>query len=517
MQRIISIWLPSFATDRLRRRSGRHPDTPLATVSPVQGGMRVTATSPAARAGGIAPGMPLADARALLPELETRETDRTAEVRALDGLAQSCKRYTPWTAVDPVAGAPGGGGIRLDVTGCAHLLDGEAALLEDLLSRLEKSGYRARAALARTPGAAWALARFAAPPAGKSVIVPPGGKLAERLAPLPVAALRIAPGVVEGLERVGLRRIGDLLDLARAPLTARFGEALLGRLDQALGRVAEPISPGAQPHRAHARLAFAEPIGRTDDIRAGLARLLRDLCRELREARLGARQVELVVHRVDDSTGHLRIGTARPARDADHLARLFEDKLEGLDPGFGVEVMTLLASRTEPMGPVQGELAGGREADAEEASRLLDRLVGRLGPRNVARLAPHASHLPERASREQPAGAQPKAGDWRSPKNKPPRPLRLLPQPVPIQVMAPVPDGPPVLFRWQRTQYRVAAAEGPERIAPEWWETEGRPLSPEVRDYYRIEAESGGRYWVYREGLYRPDRPPAWYLHGVFP
>lgn len=489
-----------------------------------RGGLRIVAANPAARSGGIRPGLPLADAYAVLPELRALPADPAAEAKALDGLAAWCGRYTPWTAVDGEGPGPcpGAGGLWLDITGCAHLFGGEAALLQDVLRRLERLGFTVRAALADTPGAAWAVARFGELD-GNGLAVVPAGSLRAALVPLPVAALRLDGQVAEGLRRVGLRRVGDLIDLPRAPLAARFGEAVLRRLDQALGRVGESLSPRRPVSPLRARLAFAEPIATPEDIAAAVRHLLADLCRRLAEIRQGARRLDLVLYRADGTCVGTAVGTSRPVRDAGHLERLFREKLEGLDPGFGIEVMVLAAPVADALGPIQAEL-GAAGAGAEEGlARLIDRLGNRLGAANVARLAPRASHIPEKACCEEAAlpsfSAPPAAGknDFRP---APSRPLHLLAWPEPIEVMAPVPDHPPLMFRWHGRPHRVVSADGPERIAPEWWLAE-EPLDPEAaeratRDYYRVEDADGRRFWLYRQGLYRADGAPRWYLHGVF-
>ncbi len=477
----------------------------------------MAAATSAAQAAGVVPGLPLADARALVPGLHTAEADPAGDGRALAALADWCGRYTPWTAVN------GGDGMWLDISGCAHLFGGETALLEDLGGRLKGLGFHGLAAAADTPGAAWAVARFADRRTGVAIIVS-AGKTRQALAPLPVAGLRLPPATVEGLSRVGLRRIGDLLGLPRAPLAARFGETLVKRLDEALGRTDEPISPRRPTPPMRARLAFAEPIGRAEDIRAAARRLLDDLCARLERAHRGARRLELALYRVDGTVARARVGTSRPTRDAHHLERLFTEKLEGLDAGFGVEVMVLAATAADPLAPVQTALHTGRGAaagDGDGVARLVDRLGNRLGPESVVRLVPRASHVPERACREVSALAPPApAASTPATSGPPPRPLHLLPWPEPIEVMAPVPDHPPVMFRWRRRRHRVARADGPERIGPEWWlEEPGDAFSPQrrIRDYYRVEDTEGRRFWLYREGLYRPGVEPAWYLHGFFP
>lgn len=465
----------------------------------------------------------MADARALYPALQVHQADFVGETRKLKELNIACGRYTPWAAIDTDgalrSGAmDGSAGLWLDVTGCAHLFGGEQALLEDIVRRFGKAGFHICAALADTPGAAWALARYGIS-AESNILITAPHKAREALAPLPAAALRLEGDILEHLDRVGLRQIGDLLDMPRAPLASRFGETVVRRIDQAMGRMDEPISPRRTPIRFAARLAFAEPIGRIDDVRLVLERLLATLCDQMSQTDHGVRRLELRLYRVDSTIATAMIGTSRPSRDPHHLTRLFEDKITDLYLGFGVEVAALLALRTEIQGTSQTDLEGRTTNRLhEETAQLVDRLSGRFGPRRVTRLQPVTSHLPERARCEVPAAKQIKAADWQPDEHvrAQPRPLQLFIHPMPIDVMAPVPDGPPVMFRWRKQQHRVRAAEGPERIAPEWWQAEDRQLSPELRDYYRIEDVDGRRFWVFREGLFRPDHTPNWYLHGFF-
>ncbi|MFZ1414397.1 MAG: DNA polymerase Y family protein, partial [Defluviicoccus sp.] len=437
-----------------------------------------------------------------------------------------CGRYTPWAAVDPASTGAGrlggGGGLWLDISGCAHLGGGEAALVHDLLKRMAALGFAATAAVAETAGAAWAVARLARTP----VSIVSQGDVAARLRPLPIEGLRLPAEALQRLHRLGLSRIGDLMALPRAPLSARLGEALLLTLDQALGRVDEPLSPRRPQPEFLARLAFAEPLGRLSDVTAVVALLVAELSRRLQAAHRGARQLELSCYRSDGTLACVRAGTSRPSVAEAHMRRLLRDKLEGLDVGFGIEVMTLGALATEPHRPAQAAIAldGTDAADtaaADGLGALIDRLSNRLGAQAVVWLAPHASHIPERAFTEIQAlsgvtstGAAP-AGPM--PRLRQPRPLTLFSSPEPIEVVAPVPEGPPALFRWRRLQHRIIAAEGPERIAPEWWRSgAGADLSAASRDYYRVEDADGCRFWVYREGPYRADAPPRWYLHGLF-
>ena len=508
----------------------------------------MTALNRAAEAAGLRPGMTLADARAVLPDVKAVEAEPAADAEALAQLADWCGRYTPWSSVDPHGSVGrddegdgnGEGGIWLDITGCAHLFgdgsgDDETALMDDLVTRLASLGFAAAAAVADTPGAAWAMARFGHKGRRIATIAPGNARAA--LASLPVAGLRLAASDAEALARLGLRAIGDLYGLPRAPLAKRFGEGITRRLDQALGTLAEPISPRRRPSRHWMRRVFAEPIGRADDIVATTHHLLEQLCRGLECTHAGARRLDLALYHLDGMITRATIGTSHPTRDPSHLANLFAPRLEGLDAGFGIEAMVLSAPVAEALAPAQ--LVAARMAPSgggEALGPLVDRLANRLGPANVVRFLPRESHVPERALKTVSAlgpglgqgkgAALQAAAHAESWPDIRPRPLRLLARPEPVEVVAPVPDDPPILFRWHRVAHRVVHAEGPERIAPEWWrKADARPatktdpqdpLAARTRDYYRVEDENGRRFWLYREGLYGDDADPAWYLHGMF-
>jgi protein ImuB len=498
-RRVLSVWLPRLPVERLARRGvgGRL----FVVVSGERGRQTVVAADPAAEDAGIAPGMALADARAVLPGLRAAESEPEADARALDGLADWCGRYTPRVGLDPPDG------LLLDVTGCAHLFGGETGLLADLAGRLRGFGYSCRLALADTPSAAAALARFG--PEHVLRVPPGGGKAA--LAGLPMAALRLPAETTALLRRLGLRRIGDLYPLPRAPLARRLGAAVVRRLDQALGLAAEPVSP-RRPVPAHeARLAFAEPISERRSIEEALGRLLGRLCAGLERAGQGARRLDLACFGTDGRVGRLSIGTSRPSRDPTHLARLFAERLGRLEPGHGFEVMSLLAA-AEPLSAVQIALAGSGagEGAPPDLAELVDRLGNRLGLDSVRCLLPRESWWPERAVAPVPAPVPPRLSVRAWPADRP-RPVRLLARPEPVEVTAPVPDDPPVMFRWQGRVHRVRRADGPERIEPEWWFEAG-----EMRDYYRVEDTEGARFWIYRAGLHHPGRPARWFLHGMF-
>lgn len=550
MKRIVSLWFPKLSTDRLARiGQSRTPQDwrvrSAATVVWRDGCPRLAAVNSHARTAGLRPGMRLADARTLLPDLVTAAGQPQADHRLIETIANWCDRYTPWVAIDPLgsavadegaeacsAGGFGGdAGLLLDVTGCAHLFGqdeaGERALLADLTGRLARHDLTCRAAMADTAGAAWALARFAERQA--DLFCPRHGQRAA-LASLPVEGLRLAAPILETFLKLGLRRIGDLYSMPRAPLARRFGDLPLARLDQALGMLAEPIEPRRLPPAFRTRLSFVEPIGRSEDIAAATSRLLAALCRQFEQAGVGARKLEIALYRVDGSVDRTSVGTSRPNRDNPKLMTLFKEKLGELDPGFGVELMILAAPEVETWNGTQDALpesgAPALSAGMDCTIDLADRLALRLGVENVVRLLPHDSHLPERVTVATCASSKPAAADaWRRLANlKGARPTRLLQRPEPVDVTAFVPDDPPSVFRWRRHAHRIVRADGPERIADEWWRPRpdgSRPPAgtvPPVRDYYRVEDDDGGRFWLFRDGPYKVaanGQPTArWFLHG---
>lgn len=432
------------------------------------------------------------------------------DIKRTEDLAKWCGRYTPWTAVDDT------GGIWLDVTGCQHLFGGEEALLEDLTTRLRDQGHKVRAAIADTPGAAWAVARFDDPSAPFHIVHP--GAQREIMASLPAAALRVGHIAAENLSRLGLRRIGDLYGIERAPLAKRFGDEVLKRLDQALGIRDEPVSPIRPLPSRRVRMNFPDPIGLSDDLWLAFERLLTALTERLEESGEGVTKLELSGYRADGTLRSLVIGCGQASRDLEHLKRLMREKFDAFDPGYGVEAMILSAIGSEPIKAIQSDLAGDNKAQ-ENLTRLVDRLTNRLGDKQISVLEAPESHVPERASTMRSYDAGEKTSVSPPPHDPITRPLHLLNAPEAVTAMAPVPDGPPVMFQWRRHSYRVTHADGPERIAPEWWKEAPERLSSthmRMRDYYRVEDEAGHRYWLFRAGAYQTNHAPKWYLHGVF-
>lgn len=455
--------------------------------------------------------MALADARAIMPSLVTRPADSDCDAAALIHLARWCGRYSPWVATD------GEEGILIDASGCAHLFGGEAGMLDDMRTRLKHAGIEARVAIADTPGAAWAVARH-----GDRPIVPPG-KIRDRIAPLPVSALRIEGEAEKALRRLGLKRIGELYDLPRAALARRFGHGgartvttVLHRLDQAFGVVFEPIQPMDTVPAWRVRCNFAEPVTDSAAFEALFMPMAEKLAIKLAKTGKGARRIGLSFFRVEGTRVRLTAGTHRPSRDPAHIARLFAGRFETVDPGFGIDLMMLSADVVAPLEDAQMDFTG-HVARAIALSALVDRLALRLGPAHIGSVKPQSSHIPERAEQREAGLGKAAWMDTERPPG-PRRPLRLLPRPEPVGVVAEVPEGPPQAFRWRRVYHRIRRAAGPERIAPEWWRDDGDKAL--VRDYYRVEDEAGRRYWLFRMGLYGEEielGAPRWFVHGLFP
>nr|WP_310214924.1 DNA polymerase Y family protein [Caulobacter sp. BE264] len=546
MARILSVWCPNWPITTWRRRNpcgasgkpsspqgggGRRPEgeeaggaglpppSPTATPPPLGGGFpfallvsergtrRLAAVDDQARSVGLYPGQKAADALALVPNLVTVDHDQAADRAALEALCDWCVRFSPAVAID------GDDGLFLDITGTDHLWGGEAAMLVDLISRLARWGVPARAAIADTAGAAWALARF-----GPDLAIAPPGEQRASIAPLPVAALRLGEDAEAQLPRLGLHRVGQVLALPRAQLAKRFGLAAVLRLDQASGQAAEALTFRRPASPWFDRLAFFEPISAPEDLARVAADALALICARLEAEGRGAKRFEVVFHRLDGRSFPVRVGLARIGRDAQRLARLVKPKLDVVDPGFGIEVVTVHASAVEPMGAAQERLDADAEASADETlAPLIDRLVNRLGENRVWRADPFESHVPERSVVRVGPLDPPASARWDSDR---PRPVRLFKRPEAIvAIAAELPDYPPRLFTWRGRSHRIRRAEGPERIGQEWWRAgvaKGEAGPGKIRDYYRVEDDDGGRFWIFRQGLYGGEDAPKWWIHGLF-
>jgi protein ImuB len=570
MSRIVSVWLPRWPIYRFLAAqaispAGKpvDPEQPFVLAVAASGGLRVAAMNEAAATAAIAIGDPLPDARAKIDGLQVRATDPAADDAALRRLALWATRYTP--TASPWSEENGADGFFLDIEGAAHLFGGEARLLADLADRLDRFGLPTRLAVAATPGMAWALSHFAA----VSPAILPSGEEAKALSTMPIEALRLMPETRSVLRRLGFKSAAALLDKPRAPLAARFPDELLRRIDQALGRIDEPLIPVTAPPVYHSLTYLLEPIVSCEAIVARACRLMHNLVHALVRDQVGARAVRLNLYAVDGAVETIEIGLSLATRSVPHVARLIELKLDALtamltavqDTGFGFEAIGLAVTRAEPMPARQIESDFNRHPEAraqqvfegddiERCAGLIDALRQRLGADRVRVFEAVASHIPERAEKlTEIADALLSLRAKRSnpekveeldcfvaiaPRNDNPtpvaeqqtRPLLLLPKAEPAEVTALVPDGPPRRLRWRGVTYDIAGAQGPERIADEWWRAPPPYPPPQAgegkgggltRDYYFVEDEAGHRFWLYREGLYGRETAAArWFVHGLF-
>ncbi|NNK16082.1 MAG: DNA polymerase Y family protein [Sulfitobacter sp.] len=493
--------------DRWRRivsqqRSLPRDDVPVVLSEQGTHGPVIYALSAEARRRGITEGARVVDVQAIHPDLHVERSDAEGDQKLLERVAMWARRWCPWTVRD------GMDGITMDITGAAHLFGGEARMLRDMGARFKMQGLSARLAVAPTRGAAQMLARYG----GGGVICGPDD-LTVAISPLPVAALRIDADTVRLLQRLGLKTLGALMEVPRVALMRRFdrvAEAVnpLVLLDRALGRTADPLNAPEDSVRWLARVRLAEPV--IDPV-PHLDALAADLCRQMAKAELGARRLRLTIYRVDGEWRSREVALASASREAAHLVRLMAGKLEGIDPGFGFDLLTLEALRVEPLALHQDHLDGARDAGKDVAA-LLDRLTAKLGPEKVTWSAWCQSHVPERVEGRMTALAgMPEAVTEVARE----RPLRLLDPPEEIAVLYAVPEGPPARFRWRRVSYLTARYEGPERVSPEWWRD--RP-GTRLRDYYKVEVGDGRRFWIYREGILGDGRggDPRWFVQGIF-
>jgi protein ImuB len=508
-RRILSVWLPRLSTDRIRRKKdcAVPPEAPLVVTVRASNALSLFAVDANAAKLSLRVGQPLANARAMVPSLFVVEQDEAADKTLLEQIADWCDRFTPFVALD------GYDGLLLDITGASHLFAGEKAMLAHVITLFRKQRFAVQAAIAGTAMAARALARFA----GGTIVEK--NREAEIVAPLPVAALALDPPISHAFRRAGLKTIGQVASRKRAELASRFGRAMVDQLDRALGRSEKPISPRRVLPDVMAEHRFAEPVITEETIAASLLSLAESLGHVLEQRGQGARLMHAVFFRADGSVRSISVETARPTRDAKIILRLFRDRLDSLidpiDPGFGFDLIRLEALRTEREDQTPQALSD--DGSEKEIAFLVDRLAARFGTTRILAFQPQDTHIPEAEAVAIPAQHTGIAKIAWSPKpeNEPPcRPLRLFAHPEPIDVTAEVPDGPPRQFRWRRTLHAVTRAEGPERIAMEWW----RSADPKpTRDYFRIEDETGKRFWLFRDGLYgRETERPRWYIHGLF-
>ncbi len=557
-RRILSLWFPRLAAERALRLRRDALEGPFGVVEDRARALVLSSLSLEAEAAGLTRGQALRDATAMCPGLVTQGADPQGEAAFLTQLRRWAGKFSPWVAEESPES------LIIDLTGCSHLFGGEGALLAQIEGDCAALGLSVRAGIADTPGTAWALARFAGtvsgsgarsgddiaqearatrsraakrrnwerggplPTTGRSLLAPPQGAIAppgrmrEALAPLPLAALRLPPAAIESFTRLGLRRIDDILGLPRAAIARRFGAETVKRLDQALGIEPEPVSPAAAPLHFAARLTFPEPIGKLEDIAAGVDRLLPPLCARLVARGHGARRLRLQAFRNDGQVQVIEITLARPAAQIERMRPLLALKYDSIDPGFGIDCLRLQAVLTETLaavqhrGPIEPRTIAPnpnldlRPPEDEALADLIGKLGTRLGSEAVTRSHPTDSHLPEKAAMSLAAAwADPWVERWPTPPS--PRPLTLT---APEPVTAADNDAmPPATFRWRRRDLATRLALGPERILPEWW-FDSPDWRSGPRDYWRVEVETGERLWMYF--AHGAEISGGWFCHGQF-
>lgn len=495
--RFVSIWFRHLTTDWFTLRQPRLKNVPFVLRALSHGRMVITAANASAEQKGINTGMVLADARAILPDLKVQDDKAGLPHQLLKRLAEWCIRFTPIVAVDPPDG------LLLDASGCSHLWGGDESYVGEIVKKLNARGYDVRAAMADTIGVAWAVARF-----GKESMVVAMGKHGEALLSLPPEALRLEAETVERLHKLGLHQIRQFITMPRTSLRRRFGQHLIMRLEMALGQEIEMIRPVKPVEPYQERLSCLEPIVTPRGIEMALQQLLETLCLRLRQEQKGLRKAIFKGYRVDGKVEQVDIGTHRPSHHVRHLFKLFELKLPGIEPAMGIELFILEAPDVEIYHPQQEKMwESGGGLDDIRLSELIDRLAGKGGMQVIHRYLPEEHYWPERSFKLA-SSLQEKSGSaWRTDKL---RPLRVLPRPERIEVTAPIPDYPPMLFRYKGRLHKIIRADGPERIEQEWWIEQGQH-----RDYYRVEDEDGHRYWIFRSGHY-DDEKFQWFIHGFF-
>lgn len=497
-KRFVTIWFRSLATDWFSRRQPQMRNLPFVLTTPDHGRMVVTAVNFLAQKQGIHAGMVLADARAIIPSLQVLDDKPELPGKLLNGIAEWCIRFTPYAAIHHPDS------LILDVTGCPHLWGNEKKYLTEIITKLKDFGYNVRAAIADTIGAAWAVARF-----GSCTPIIESGQQTAAILSLPPAALRFDTETLERLQKLGLNQIKDFISMPRSALRRRFGEHFIKRLDQALGyeeEIIQPVQP-IEPYREW--LPCLEPIVTATGIEIALQQLLDTLCSRLLQEEKGLRVALFRCYRLDGKIEKLEIGTNHPSCNSKHLFKLFENKIDSIEPALGIELFTLDALKVEDASPVQEKLwekKGG--FDDIHLAELLDRLSGKIGAQNIHRYIPAEHYWPERSFKPASPVNEKLQTSWKVDKR---RPLQLLPQPQQIDVTALIPDYPPMLFRYKGKLHKVIKADGPERIEQEWWLQDGQH-----RDYYCVEDEEGCRYWLFRLGHYDAERTYKWFIHGFF-
>lgn len=497
-RRYLSIWFRQLLPDWLVSCKPELKDSMIVFAENERGRQLVKHCNALATAQGIRPGITVADARALAQGIELIDYEAESEYKLLKELGEWCIRFSPLVAIDEPDG------LLIDLSGCSHLWKGETPYLRDLLNRLKVKGYRVRGAIADTMGAAWAIARY-----GKEKAIIPVGGSYEALLPLPPAALRLENTLVQKLHKLGMFQISHFISIPRSVLRRRFGEILLLRIAQALDKEQEYLIPICIPEPYTERLPSLEPIRTAKGIELAIQKLSEKLCLRLQQEGMGLRQALLTCYRIDGKIVSIQVGTNKPTHQTTHLQHLFGMRIAHIEPALGIELFVLEASGIDTVITTQQSIwATGNEANSQSLAELLDRIALRAGKDAIQRYLPQAHYWPERSVRKADSLEELPSIPWSCDR---PRPTYLLASPEPVQVTAPIPDYPPILFIYRGNRHAIKKADGPERIEREWWLDTG-----EHRDYYVVEDEAGQRYWLFRSGHYQGPGQGQWFLHGFF-
>jgi protein ImuB len=497
-KRFVTIWFRHLKTDWFSIRQSSLRNIPFVLSAPDHGRKVITNVNECAYTKGIEPGMVVADARAIFPSLEVLDDDPALSEKLLKAIAEWCIRFTNIVAIDPPDG------IIMDVTGTAHLWGGEEKYINDIHQRLRNRGYDVRATIADSIGTAWAIAHY-----GGFTRIIESGKQMEALLSLPPSALRLELNVADRLHKLGLYQIRNFISMPRSALRRRFGKDIILKLGQALGNEEEPIIPVQPVEPWRERLPCLEPIVTATGIEIALQRLLNTICRRMQLDGMGIRKAVFTGYRADGKPEKIEIGTHRASINTEHLYKLFEDKISTIEPGPGIELFMIEALKAEKISPHQEKLWDTICGMGNPGlSELLDRLTNRFGHSPIKRFLPSEHFIPEKSYKESVSLDETSGTPWMTGR---PRPLQILSRPERIEVTAPIPDYPPMIFRYQGKLHKIKKADGPERIEQEWWIKDGP-----YRDYYTVEDEEGQRYWLFRSGHYKENEKPKWFIHGFF-
>lgn len=572
-RRWLAIWLADWPIQRLRSAMqniplGATPSEPVELGESGESGDRrsglllwredsrrgrvVVAACQACQSLGIKPHQPLYEAtdliaRASLPVLVYRH-DPLADAAAIASVASLLQQHiSPLVAMEPAATFCGllssqPQTLLLDVTGIGDWFGDEQALLTAAVKVLGEQGLQARMAITDTSAAAWAMVRWGTMarqlPGGSQTLLIPPGEMMSVVANLPTRALRLDGETAHQLDRLGLRRIADVMELPREGLAARLGSDLLRRIDELTGSVAQTLTMHHAVAEESAVCELEYPTSDREILEHRLRGLVDQISSNLASRRRGALRLVCQLEMVQHPMETIEIGLFAPTSDATHLSRLVIGAMERRHlPGM-VQKVTLMVALGGPLQQYQPTMFGddsiSQVAMRRSLAQMIETLAGRLGRDCVVGIQTSRNPLPESAFKLKPLAGESrstlslgKGSESRSSKLKSPRqtilppalgplasdplrrPLRLFNAPEPIEVLELGPEAVPRRIRVANRVYHVLRHWGPERIETGWWD------GPQIRrDYYRIELEGGAWWWIFRQ--LSSSSPAIWKLHGQF-